>query len=407
MYAPSAELTASLERCSTHGDRIAGWRCTQCARALCPACTARKPVGAGHVDVCELCGGVAEAIRRRRADIAPFPKLLRGALEWPLRREAVVVIFAMALFEGFMSLWGPMAASFGYAIELSYLYQVVRHTALGEDHVPGPDDFRGFFEDIVDPVGRMLLASIWLWMPAVWWAVFTLEKLFANTLTEESYRQSLWLPILLSSMGALIFPMAVVGASLQGPALQLLNPVALLVRIARIGKDYWICAGVCIALAVSQSLTGFVLAWAMSPLPGVLSGFVSDFVLLYPTMMGFRAMGLLVRTHGDVIEYGRESDYYVPVIAEAPERTLQAVESAHRQSASGGALVEAEEPVAPIDLAQAAQIEPATQLAVAWTQGDVEGALDTFARAGREIAARTLSAEAWMKLGEAMRGRAG
>ncbi|MDQ3263779.1 MAG: hypothetical protein M3Y59_08980 [Myxococcota bacterium] len=39
--------------CSQHPDSAAGWRCEDCGRNLCPACTAAQPVETSAFDHCD------------------------------------------------------------------------------------------------------------------------------------------------------------------------------------------------------------------------------------------------------------------------------------------------------------------------------------------------------------------
>ena len=45
-------------------------------------------------------------------------------------------------------------------VMLAYQFQIVRHTANGEDDFPGPGDFRGVFDDVVIPALKMLFGVL-------------------------------------------------------------------------------------------------------------------------------------------------------------------------------------------------------------------------------------------------------
>src|SRR5437868_132707 len=220
----------------------AGWRCTRCERVLCPACAAPS---SGLV-VCTHCGALADVIRERRAVLRPFREQVLPALWWPLQREGVFCCAAAAVVLWALGAMGGLGGLIADGIVLAYLFQIVRHTARGGDDFPAPGDFRGFFEDVVGPLFRILLASVWLLGPAMMWAFWSAQGDMARYL-ESNVLASRSLPVL-----------------------------ALLA----------LCA----------------------------------FVLLFVPVAMFRAIGLFVRTFGDVLGYGMASDYLDPVLGAALPR---------------------------------------------------------------------------------------
>lgn len=157
-------------RCGTHPEAPAGWRCTRCGEALCPDCTALRPTGSGAMEVCGRCGGSAETVRLPRAQVQPFVARLKGAFTWPFSPQGLFALFAAAVFLWLARFLGSMAAGIAAGVILAYRFQVVRHTAGGGDDFPGPDDFRGVFDDVVAPAWRMTMAGVWILAPllVVW-----------------------------------------------------------------------------------------------------------------------------------------------------------------------------------------------------------------------------------------------
>jgi len=107
--------------------------------------------------------------------LRPFREQVLPALWWPLQREGVFCCAAAAVVLWALGAMGGLGGLIADGIVLAYLFQIVRHTARGGDDFPAPGDFRGFFEDVVGPLFRILLASVWLLGPAMMWAFWSAQ----------------------------------------------------------------------------------------------------------------------------------------------------------------------------------------------------------------------------------------
>jgi hypothetical protein len=292
----------------------AGWRCTRCEKVLCPACAAPS---SGLV-VCTHCGALAGAIRERRAVLRPFRDEVLSALKWPLQREGALCCAAAAVILWALGAMGGLGGLIADGIVLAYLFQIVRHTARGEDDFPAPADFRGFFEDVLGPLFRILLVSVWLFGPAMMWAFYSAGGDMGRYL-ETDVLASRSLPVLaLLALGAFLFPMALVAASLPGPIRQVLNPLIVVGYAIRLRTDYAILAGFCLLCSLLEALVNAISGPLFSRFP--FPDLWRDFVLLFVPMAMFRAIGLFVRTFGDLLGYGMASDYLDPVLGGAAPR---------------------------------------------------------------------------------------
>src|SRR4051812_33868251 len=292
----------------------AGWRCTRCEKVLCPACAAPS---AGLV-VCTHCGALADTIRERRAVLRPFREEVLPALWWPLQREGILCCAAAAVVLWALGAAGGLGGLIADGIVLAYLFQIVRHTARGGNDFPAPADFRGFFEDVLGPLFRILLVSVWLFGPAMMWAFWSAggdmgRYLQSNVLASRS------LPVLaLLALGAFLIPMALVAASLPGPISRVLNPLVVVGYAIRLRGDYAILAGFCLLCSLLESLVNAISEPLFSRFP--FPDLWRDFVLLFVPMAMFRVIGLFVRTFGDVLGYGMATDYLDPVLGGAAPR---------------------------------------------------------------------------------------
>jgi hypothetical protein len=278
---------------------------------LCPACAAPS---SGLV-VCTHCGALAATIRERRAVLRPFRDEVLPALRWPLQREGVLCCAAAAVILWALGALGGFGGLIADGIVLAYLFQIVRHTARGGDDFPAPADFRGFFEDVLGPLFRILLVSVWLFGPAMIWAFHSAGGDMGRYL-ESNVLASRSLPVLaLLGLGAFLFPMALVAASLPGPIRQVLNPLGVIGYAVRLRGDYAILAAFCLFCSLAQALLNAISGPLFSRFP--FPDLWRDFVLLFVPMAMFRVIGLFVRTFGDVLGYGMASDYLDAVLGGA------------------------------------------------------------------------------------------
>src|SRR5262249_10524950 len=130
--------------------------------------------GASQMEVCTRCGAFAQQLKVPRGEMEPFGvKALAGALRWPLSPVGILCIAASTAFATVFGLAGAKGAAIATGVILAYLFQVVRHTARGGDDFPGPDDFQGYFEDVVGPSLRLAVALAWIWVPALVFVLWT------------------------------------------------------------------------------------------------------------------------------------------------------------------------------------------------------------------------------------------
>ena len=162
-----------LFKCSKHHAVLAGWRCTSCSATLCAHCTGWKTSGTSRFELCARCGGFAKQILVPRGELSPFSiGQLFSALRWPFSKLGLLSLFASGALITAFSYLGSKAAAIAAGATLAYLFQVVRHTANGKDDFPGPEDFQGYFEDVIGPFWRLTVALAWIWVPALVWVLW-------------------------------------------------------------------------------------------------------------------------------------------------------------------------------------------------------------------------------------------
>jgi hypothetical protein len=384
--------------CTTHPDAPAGWRCGTCGSALCAQCAAWRIAGQGRIEVCKLCRGAALPIRVRRALVHPFTvQTLIGAVRWPFHKEGFLTSVACALVLALIA-HGALGVLFAFGIVLATLFHVTTSTAHGEDEFSSSGDFRGFFSDVLEPIFRLLTASVWAWAPIAVYTVWRGGFMREANLSNPSGMEATFLALSLVA-GAFLFPMALLAGALGVPLQHLLNPLAVVGYAVKLGRDYVRVSVFCLAVLICE--------WLLFPVIDLidrlvwLPSFVRYTALLYPPLMLFRAMGMLVRTHGDELNYGGKEAYLVPVLGDRlPDEQLSApqevpLEFPESVSVEPGAAAEIELPL------ESDAMPPALALARRVTENDVEGAVELLQRAGKDVPAAALSAKAWIDLSKA------
>lgn len=297
--------------CSAHPDRSAGWSCDTCGALLCAeSCAAWRKAGQGTIEVCLRCGGAARPIKVRRALLTPLgPRMLLEAARWPFHREGLLTVLSCAAVLWLLGLAGFLAGLFGMGLALAICFHVTTSTARGEDELRDAGDFRGFFEDVMGPLFRALIAGLWVYLPIEIWFFW------------HGALPPFWLGALMLAAGVFFFPMALLAGAAGTPIQHLLNPLVVLGYPLRLGRDYLLLAGFALAISLCDSLLLRGFDWLEPHL--AVPGLVQDFALLLPALMLFRAMGLLLRVRGDELGYGGEADYLEPVLGRLRPRTQQ------------------------------------------------------------------------------------
>jgi hypothetical protein len=192
---------------------------------------------------------------------------------------------------------------------LAICFHVTTSTARGEDELRDAGEFRGFFEGVLGPIFRALVAGLWLYLPIELW-------FFAH-----GELPPFWLGAIMLLVGVFFFPMALLAGALGTPMKHLLNPLVIIGYPLKLGRAYALLAGFALAVSLCDSLLLRIFGW-LDPHVGVPT-LLQDFLLLLPALMLFRAMGLLVRVRGDELGYGGEAAYLTPVLGRLRPRTEQ------------------------------------------------------------------------------------
>ena len=436
-----------IQKCSTHFGSLAGWKCTGCGATLCADCTGMRTSGAARFEFCSKCGALAAPLKIARGELNPFSasQLVR-AIGWPVSPIGALSILACAGLIAGLSLLGAKASAIAVGATIAYLFQVVRHTAVGADDFPGPDDFRGYFEDVVAPSLRLAVALAWIWLPALAWNYFHRDAVAEPSVREAAIRQAMkpggkglmvrgmrvvssptgievmdpnapvpeaapaqqeaeqeaqaeeppppppapvpqkapWVPGLLVLLGVLLAPMSLIASSLKTPLMIAANPIVLAGYAVKLGRDYLLLVGFCLAAAMAAlmaQLFGHAIFGA-----GFVSRLPVNFLVLFVAFAAFRAIGLFVRARGGDLGYGDEQSYLVPVLGDAQPRYVVPEAKAVEPAAPPP-------PPQPIELSEP---DPVGVFAQLIASGDSDGMVALLGKSGKHIPHTMMSANSWM-----------
>jgi hypothetical protein len=304
------------------------------------------------------------------------------------RPSTWISLAALGLFTTAVTwLGGGLGAALGAGATWAYLFYAFMCAARGvEMDVP---DFSSV-SDITTPLVRGIVSSLFIWVPAVLYLVFS-----RGLGDGESLGPVYTDPIFLLILGWCLFygPIAFMVAATNTSFLTLLNPVAMVSWALKLGADYALALG---AMAVCLAIDG-VLGLLMGQLREtgvpVLSGLLPQTLSLVMPFLMAHQLGLLLYVRGDKVGYGMEDDYYERVMPDARPEGQVPVRSRGKvvSSPAGSPTAQPAEPVsaAPETSAPvAAAVDSLKQVADAITARDVAGAMSAY----RELVSAQLSA---------------
>jgi tetratricopeptide (TPR) repeat protein len=221
---------------------------------------------------------------------------------------------------------------------------------------------------VVRPVLRLAAATVWAWAPALAWLLHRrgLEDLVRGRAADAD---GLLAAVLFLAEG-LLAPMGILAASLETPLFRLLDPRVVAAPALRLGRDYAVACGFWVLGDLASAGAQDLLHALFGPLalPGL--GFARSAAALLFGFIQFRALGLLVRMRGDELGHCPAGDS----LALAPDEAIPLTDPGPDAFA----------PHALVDALRA---------------GDPSEAVAVFERCAADIPALTLSAQAWVGLG--------
>lgn len=262
---------------------------------FCPKCAAEHPraacrptqLGAETVLLCPGCGLVTRAVTTRVRE--PLLAVFLTATRYPFQQDAWIALLALSIgvwVVGHVPLAGAALAG---GLQLTYLFSVIRNTAMGRDTLPAAVDFTEW-SDLLRPMTRFFLAGVVAFFPLI--ASLALLR-GSSSLVAAMVASALWTVAYL--------PGAMAVASFQEGCLGGANPIPVIEMARRVPTDYALTVGVLTALGAVAQLVRVLAALVVPGVPllstvvTVIGGAVA---LIIPVMMA-RVLGLLLRERSE------------------------------------------------------------------------------------------------------------
>ena len=268
--------------------------CDTCNRQLLETQVEEVRSGTGFLPVCPTCHRAVHPDGGRDAGAAPpdlgrvvasFPTTLLGAFAYPFRPWSLGLTAALVLLTSFVAFVPIVGFLLVAILQITYLFNIVRTTAAGEDDMTVALDSGNDMLDWLAPLVRYTLALVVAFTPA--FLVFGLTR-------------STPLAVGVGVLGALYLPAALITAAHGSGCLGPINPIPAAQIIARIPGPYLLTVaflGVAGALAFGLRIASDKLV-AVVPIPFIPALLAGVVQLLAPVAMA-RLLGLLVREHGE------------------------------------------------------------------------------------------------------------
>ncbi|MFL5346344.1 MAG: tetratricopeptide repeat protein [Hyalangium sp.] len=355
--------------CQRHPTVMAGWSCDNCQATLCPDCVAVRRSLATEYLSCGLCQGRVLPILVHRSR-SPLAERLWGIWRYPFTLSGLAVLLGLSFLlmvlrwaaESTFLLLKFLPTVIGLGVFWGAFFHIIRSTARGERELDTPD-YSEFFSDCVRPALRGLVGTSLLWGPGLLYLLFIkrwdvskpMNELLSSPafyitggLPELDWSQVVGDPILwlIVLAGAAWLPGVLLIAAAEQSVLTMLNPLAVVATVRRLGRDYTrtlaALAGLTVALLLGR-LVAAGIHWLDLPL---LSRWAAELVTCIAPFLMARVLGLLLYSRGDELGYGSPSEYLEPILGdtrprvEAPPLRVEPVVPAEPPTAAPPALTD-------------------------------------------------------------------
>lgn len=345
--------------CRRHPRAKAGWHCSTCATDLCPDCVATHELGhrQAPMDLCCQCRRGVAPLTIHRSQQIPFWQRLLDAPKYPLCTVGLLSLVGLGFVRALTGSVGMMSMmAMGTAVFLlrqglywAFVFFIIRNSAEGARKM-GVFGLRDIQNDVITPGLKGILSTALLWLPAAIYIMVVSDDGVWGILSYEGSKDPIvWL---LGLMGIVYAPMALLAGATDLGYGTLLNPVHIFSFIRRMGRDYFVTiVAIAVVLLFGRMLEYLcALALARTSIP-FLPRWLTETVSLYPTFVAARALGVLLFTRGEALDWGRTEDYQVPLLPGVrPRGTLKEKLPVQKRAL----------PDAPVPAPATGEIEPAS-----------------------------------------------
>jgi hypothetical protein len=237
-----------------------------------------------------------------------FPQLFLGSFTYPLSARGLLTMIVGGAVFASLAYIGLGTSMFGAAVLVTYLYFLVRASALGEQDLPKWKELLALGQLVLGIV-RFAPALFTTLLPFIGYVVFFKHWAGIGAYTSDPIAYATL------SIGVLWTPMAFMLAAAASPLTTILNPIAAARSIWRIAGAYFTMTFMLCLLAAGTSMI-YVLGRffaATLELP-VLPVMYAAAVTLYLPLVGGRLLGVLLLKRGADMGIADLPEYLVPAL---------------------------------------------------------------------------------------------
>lgn len=227
--------------------------------------------------------------------------LFLGAFAYPIRGNGKTMLLIGSIFVALLRIKTPLLAgvyvtgaktiisAFAAAFTLSFMFKIIRTSAVGQSAVPDWPKVSGAGADISWPVPIMVKITLIAWgLP--------IALVVAGLYFEMQWLMLLAIPF--AVLGAFYLPMAILNGAMGGQ--EYLRPDKIVKDCLRIFRSYALALIALLIVGVATTLGEIMAGWWGIP---VISYFAGTLVSFYFTMVEMRILGLIYWTHGDKLDW--------------------------------------------------------------------------------------------------------
>jgi hypothetical protein len=222
-----------MRTCTIHRDRPAGWRCDGCGRVLCPDCAAPDPRLTRMVR-CASCAGVAAPLLVD-PDRTPWWRLLPTFRRTLFSRRGLLELAIVGLMSWLLLRIPYVGLALAGAVAAAFFSVVLRQTALGRLELPDPAGYGDPDQRFFGPLLSLLTAFAVGWVPVGLWFLAT-DSWARLGEPGLAFSEPLLLGIYVIVLAYL--PGALMVAAVTSSVLAVVNPLRVVVLVARIPGQY-------------------------------------------------------------------------------------------------------------------------------------------------------------------------
>jgi len=307
-----------MHTCTHHPNARAAWTCSRCGADLCPACAALDEIQRTEVIRCVHCGSIAQQIKVKK-NIVPYWGMFGVFLKAIFSLSGILQVLAVGAVMFLLSLVPIIGGILSLGVYAGYYFLVITRFAFGEEKLPLPPDFRDFWDDILGPFFRFLVATMILWVPAFIYVKSQIGLGVALADPGSAIRDPVFLLILILCI--LYFPGAMITAAVSQSVIAMMNPLVILGIIVRIPKEYLITVVVWGMLSVADAaLMNAVRPFFLEHYVFLISNIIMQAIGLLLPILTAMILGRLVYQNSEELGFARLRDQ---MVAEFPEAKPQ------------------------------------------------------------------------------------